>query len=277
MLITASDLSDALASDTPPVVLDVRWQLNGPPGHGEYLTGHVPGAVYVDLDDELARHGEPTDGRHPLPTASDLQDSLRRWGIDEGASVVVYDGAGNTAAARAWWLLRWAGLSDVRLLDGALAAWTAADLPLATDDVVPPRGGITVSPDRLPTLTPEGVESFDGVVVDARAAERYRGETEPIDPKAGHIPGAVNLPTGGNLAADGTFLPADELRERFASAGVDGHEPVAVYCGSGVTASHEIAALAIAGIDATLYPGSWSQWSNLDLPVETSEPVRSES
>jgi thiosulfate/3-mercaptopyruvate sulfurtransferase len=134
---------------------------------------------------------------------------------------------------------------------------------------VPERGGITISPDHLPTLTPEGVQSFAGVVVDARAAERYRGETEPIDPKAGHVPGAVNVPTGGNLAADGTFLPADELRQRFAAAGVDGTEPVAVYCGSGVTASHEIAALAIAGIDATLYPGSWSQWSNLDLPVET--------
>jgi thiosulfate/3-mercaptopyruvate sulfurtransferase len=226
--------------------------------------------VYVDLDEELARHGEPTDGRHPLPTASDLEESLRRWGVDEGDPVVVYDGASNTAAARAWWLLLWAGLTDVHLLDGALPAWVSAGLPMCTDDVVPERGSISVNVGQLPTLTAESVQGFKGVVVDARAAERYRGEQEPIDPKAGHVPGAVNLPTGGNLAADGTFLSPAALRERFAASGVDGEAPVAVYCGSGVTAAHEIAALAVAGIPAALYPGSWSQWSHLDLPVETS-------
>jgi thiosulfate/3-mercaptopyruvate sulfurtransferase len=268
VLITAPELAAALASDRPPVVLDVRWKLGGPPGHPLYLEGHVPGAVYVDLDQELAGHGAPTDGRHPLPDPAALQESARRWSIDDGDTVVVYDGEGNLAAARAWWLLRWAGVVDVRLLDGALPAWAAAGQPLDTDDVRPAPGSLTVRPASLPTLYVAEVGDFPGVLVDARAPERYRGETEPVDPKAGHVPGAVNVPTGGNLAADGSFLPADALRERFAAAGADGSRPVAVYCGSGVTAAHEIAALAIAGIDAALYPGSWSQWSNLDLPVQ---------
>lgn len=269
VLISAADLAAALVSDRPPVVLDVRWRLGGPPGHEEYLRGHLPTAVYVDLDTELAGHGDPRDGRHPLPTAAALQASARRWGIDDGDAVVVYDGDGNLAAARAWWLLRWAGLADVRMLDGALAAWTAAELPLATDDVAPRPGTVTLTTGALPTLTAEDAGTFDGLLLDARAGERFRGETEPVDPKAGHIPGAVSVPTSENLAPDGRFRTPAELRERFAAVGVDGDQAVAAYCGSGVTAAHAVAALAIAGIDAALYPGSWSQWSNLDLPVET--------
>ncbi|MDH2416248.1 sulfurtransferase [Nocardioides sp. CER19] len=271
VLISAADLATALVSDRPPVVLDVRWRLGGPPGHGDYLRGHVPTAVYVDLDTELAAHGDPTDGRHPLPTRESLQDSARRWGIDDGDAVVVYDGEGNLAAARAWWLLRWAGVADVRLLDGALPAWTSAGLPLATDDVAPEPGTVTLTTGALATITAEEAAAFDGVLLDARAGERFRGETEPVDPKAGHIPGAVSAPTSDNLAADGRFRTPEELRERFAAAGVGGDRDVAAYCGSGVTAAHEVAALAIAGIDAPLYPGSWSQWSNLDLPVATGE------
>lgn len=270
VLTTASELADLLAGETPPVVLDVRWKLGGPPGHGEYLRGHIPGAVFVDLDTELASHGEPTDGRHPLPTISDLQDSARRWGVNDGDLVVVYDGEGNLASARAWWLLRWAGVSDVRILDGALPAWSKSGGVLVKDDVTPVPGNVTLTPGSLPSLSVDGVKSFHGVLLDARAPERYRGETEPIDPKAGYIPGAVNAPTGGNLDAEGRFLPAEQLRARFEALGVNGKAPVAAYCGSGVTASHELAALAIAGFDATLYPGSFSQWSNLDLPVETS-------
>lgn len=274
VLVTAEALAAALASSTPPVVLDVRWQLTtaGGPGYdgrADFRAGHVPTAVYVDLDSELARHGEATDGRHPLPSIADLQEAARRWGIDDGASVVVYDGGGNLAAARAWWLLRWAGVDDIRLLDGALPAWTTAGLPLAEGD--PPRepGSVTLSPGHLPTLDLDDVAAFDGVLIDARAEERFRGETEPIDPKAGHIPGAVNAPTTGNLTAAGTFLPAVDLRARFEALGVTGDNTVAAYCGSGVTAAHEIAALAIAGFEAALYPGSWSQWSNHDLPVAT--------
>jgi thiosulfate/3-mercaptopyruvate sulfurtransferase len=253
------------------VVLDVRWQLTAAggqayDGHADHLAGHIPGAVFVDLDTELAAPAAPTEGRHPLPSIDSLQESARRWGIDDGDAVVVYDATGNTAAARAWWLLRWAGIADVRLLDGGLDAWTG---PRETGDVTPARGTVTLSPGHVPTLELADIASYRGQLVDARAAERYRGETEPIDPKAGHIPGALSAPTADNLAPDGTFLPADELRARFERAGIDGTAPVAAYCGSGVTAAHEIAALAIAGIEAALYPGSWSQWSNHDLPVAT--------
>lgn len=269
VLITADQLATALGTDRPPVVLDVRWKLGGPPGHGQYLTGHIPGAVFVSLDDELASHGAPTDGRHPLPSIESLQAAARRWGIHPGDTVVAYDGEGNLAAARAWWLLRWAGIGDVRLLDGALPTWVADGRELATDDVQPLRGTVELVPGQLPTLDLDSVVEFaaKGILLDARAGERFRGETEPIDPKAGHIPGAASAPTGANLAADGRFLPADELAARFSSFGLDGSRPVATYCGSGVTAAHQVAALAIAGIEAALYPGSWSQWSNHDLPV----------
>ena len=271
VLVTPEELTAALSGDRPPVVLDVRWSLGGPPGHDEYLTGHVPGAVYVDLDDELASHGAPADGRHPLPSIDALQAAARRWGIDPGDTVVAYDGAGNLAAARAWWLLRWAGLADVRLLDGALPAWVAAGGELRTDDVRPPTGTIELTPDALPVLDLDAVADFPdaGVLLDARAPERFRGEVEPIDPRAGHIPGATSAPTGANLQADGRFKDADALRERFASLGVDDATPVAVYCGSGVTAAHQAAALTIAGFRPVLYPGSWSQWSNHDRPVAT--------
>jgi thiosulfate/3-mercaptopyruvate sulfurtransferase len=270
VLISADDLAAELASGRPPILLDVRWQLGGPPGHESYLEGHLPGAVYVDLETELAGHGDPTDGRHPLPDLADLQAAARRWGISEDDTVVAYDAVGNTSAARAWWLLRWAGVADVRLLDGALDAWAAAGHPLTTADVVPDPGTVTLTPGHLPVLPFEHVETYAGVLLDARAAERYRGEVEPVDPKAGHIPGAVSAPTVDTLAADGRFLSAKELRARFDALGGAAGSPVAAYCGSGVTAAHQVAALAIAGYDAALYPGSWSQWSNHDLPVETS-------
>lgn len=272
VLVTAEELSDLLAEprgDESVVVLDVRWRLGGPPGHDAYLTGHVPGAVFVDLEDELASHGEPTDGRHPLPSVPRLQEAARRWGVRADSRVVAYDDHGNLAAARAWWLLRWAGVDDVRLLDGGLAAWTGRGHPVATDDVVAPRGDVELRGGVLPTLDVDEVATFAGTLLDARAGERFRGETEPIDPRAGHVPGAVSAPTTDNLAPDGTFLPADQLRARFEGLGVVADSPVAAYCGSGVTAAHEIVALALAGFDAALYPGSWSQWSNLERPVAT--------
>ena len=271
VLITPERLAALLDSDQPPVLLDVRWRLGGPPGHEEYAAGHLPGAVYVPLDDELAGHGQPTDGRHPLPSVDDLEAAARRWGVSPGRLVVAYDDNDNQAAARAWWLLRWAGHADVLLLDGGLAAWRSAGGVLETDEVVPEPGTFTARPGSMPVLGVDDLQPYAGVLLDARAGERYRGETEPIDPKAGHVPGAISLPTADNVDADGRFLPADRLRARFEAAGVTGDQPVGVYCGSGVTAAHEIAALAIAGIDASLYPGSWSQWSNLDLPVATGE------
>jgi thiosulfate/3-mercaptopyruvate sulfurtransferase len=275
VLISVGELADALQSAEPPVLLDVRWALGGPPGREAFVEGHIPGAVFVDLDTELAAHGAPaTEGRHPLPSVAALQDAARRWGVRAGAPVVAYDGGGNLAAARAWWLLRWAGVEDVRLLDGALPAWVAEGRALETGaGTAPAPGDVTLRGGALPTLALEEVAAFAsaGVLLDARAGERFRGEAEPIDPKAGHVPGARSAPTTGNLAPDGRFLGADALRARFAALGADGagDAAVGVYCGSGVTAAHEIAALAIAGVDAALFAGSWSQWSNHDLPVAT--------
>ncbi|MFD2418228.1 rhodanese-like domain-containing protein [Amycolatopsis pigmentata] len=269
VLITAGELAGQMESEDPPVLLDVRWALGDPHGHQHYLDGHIPGAVYVDLDTELASPPAPAEGRHPLPALDDLQTAARRWGVRENSRVVVYDDNGNLAAARAWWLLRWAGVADVRLLDGGLAAWTG---PLESGFGSSPQpGDVVLKPGHLPVLTVEDAAALPrtGVLLDARAGERYRGEQEPVDPRAGHIPGALSAPTGENLGAGGRFRPAAELAERFRGLGA-GDGAVGVYCGSGVTAAHEIAALAIAGIEAALYPGSWSQWSSdADRPVAT--------
>lgn len=261
---------DLLADLDRYVVLDVRWKLGGPPGRDEYLKGHIPGAVFVPLGTELAGHGEAKDGRHPLPDPNAFQAAARRWGIHAGDTVVAYDDNGGLAAARVWWLLRWAGFDDVLLLDGGLAAWVVRGGVLDTDDVQPEPGEVVLSSGQVSTIDIDGAATYGGVLLDARAGERYRGETEPIDPRAGHIPGAVSAPTTDNLDADGRFRSAADLRQRFEALGVREGMPVAAYCGSGVTAAHEVAALAIAGFDAALYPGSWSQWSNHpDRPVAT--------
>lgn len=264
---------DELAALQHVRILDVRWRLDRPAGRPEYLEGHLPGAVYVDLDTELAAHGRPEDGRHPLPTVEALQASARRWGLRAGDTVVVYDDLKNLSAARAWWLLRYAGVADVRLLDGSLRAWTAAGLPLETGDVQPEPGDIDLTYGALPTIDIDGAAAFPegGVLLDARAGERYRGEAEPVDPRAGHIPGARNAPTTGNVGPDGRFLDPAALRARFAEVGVVDGVPVAAYCGSGVTAAHEAVALTLAGFAPALYPGSWSQWSNQPRPVATGD------
>lgn len=269
-LIRADELAALLAGPSAPVVLDVRWRLDQPDGRADYRSGHVPTAVYVDLEHELAGHGAPADGRHPLPNVPDLQAVARRWGIDDGATVVVYDDLGNMSSARAWWLLRWAGIADVRLLDGALAGWRAAGLPLEAGDSTPDAGDVTLEGGHLPTLDIDEAAAFParGVLIDSRAAERYRGDIEPIDPKAGHIPGAVNVPTSGNVA-DGFFLEPDALRARFRDAGVDESTSVGVYCGSGVTAAHNAVALTLARFTPALFAGSWSAWSTTDRPVAT--------
>jgi thiosulfate/3-mercaptopyruvate sulfurtransferase len=265
ILITADELAEALASDKPPVVLDVRWRLDRPDGRPAYLEGHVPGAVYVDLDHELADHSDdPRDGRHPLPTLEALHESARRWGINDGETVVVYDDLKNFSSARAWWLLRYAGIADVRILDGSLRGWVSAGHSLASGEVAPVAGTVSLSYGHLPVIDLEGAADFpqQGALLDARAGERYRGETEPIDPRAGHIPGAVSAPTTENVDDAGHFRSPEQLRERFRSLGIADGATVATYCGSGVTAAHEAAALTIAGYTAVLYPGSWSQWSN---------------
>ncbi|MFI0821243.1 sulfurtransferase [Streptomyces sp. NPDC021098] len=265
VLTTPAELYSRLFHGDPaPVVLDVRWRLGDPHGHDRYLAGHIPGAVHVDLDTELAAPPTPESGRHPLPDPVALQRAARSWGLTTGRPVVVYDDNGNTAAARAWWLLRWAGVERVSLLDGALAAWRAAGLPVETGEPAPPaEGDVVLITGQLPVLDADVAAEVarTGVLLDARAAERYRGETEPVDPRAGHIPGALSAPTGDNLAPDGTFHSAEELARRFAALGADDTTKVGVYCGSGVTAAHTVAALARVGITAALYPGSWSAWS----------------
>lgn len=270
-----AELAGILESGKPVTVLDVRWALGRSDGREAYQGGHIPGAVFVDLETELAGPASPAAGRHPLPSLESLQDSARSWGVRPGVPVVVYDGVGGQSAARAWWLLRWAGLEDVRILDGGIDAWTARGGELESGDVVVPESQVTLSPGHLPVLDADAAADLaaDGLLLDARAAERFRGEVEPVDPQAGHVPGARSVPTAQALGPDGRLRPTRELVAMFSEAGVDpsGTETaVGVYCGSGVTASHEVAVLASLGIDAALYPGSWSQWSNdPDRPVAT--------
>jgi len=274
-LITAEHLAELLRAEAPPLLLDVRWRLDRPDGREAFADGHIPGAVYVSLDADLATHGEPSDGRHPLPSTAALQESARGWGLRAGQGVVVYDDIGGMSAARAWWLLRDAGV-DTRVLDGGLPAWIAAGGGLELGASAPTTGDVVLVSGRMPRLTIDEAAELphSGVLLDARAPERYRGETEPMDPRAGHIPGARNAPTGGNLDADGRFLSTEALRERFAGLGLAPGDTIGVYCGSGVTAAHEIAALEHAGFTAALYPGSWSQWSNTPgRAVETGDPA----
>jgi thiosulfate/3-mercaptopyruvate sulfurtransferase len=271
-LIDVAALDARLKSGQRTVLLDVRWKLGDPHGHQHYLEAHLPGALFVDLATELAAPARPERGRHPLPPLEQFQAAARRWGINEGDVVVAYDDSGNMSAARLWWMLRNAGFAEVYLLDGGLAAWRAAGLPVQGGTVQAVPGTITLRDGEMPAIDAAAAGSWagHGVLLDARAGERYRGEFEPVDPRAGHIPGALSAPTTENVDASGRFLPADALRRRFAGLGASGDAPVAVYCGSGVNAAHEVAALELAGIRAALYPGSFSEWSNnLALPVAT--------
>jgi len=290
-LTDASSLASALAGPQPPVLLDVRWGLAGPPGIDSYRAGHLPGAQFVDLDRDLAAPPGPG-GRHPLPALADFQAAMRRAGVRAGRPVVLYDDGDSTAAARGWWLLRYFGHDQVRVLDGGYRAWLAAGQPAEQQTAAARPGDFTARPGHLPLLDAAGAARLarDGLLLDARAAERYRGEVEPADPVAGHIPGAVSAPTAANVAPDGRFLDPAALRARFSGLGVStgsgqeaeglggapagpggkaggpgggvaGRGAVAgVYCGSGVTAAHEVLAMRLAGLPAALYLGSWSDW-----------------
>ncbi|MFN3008058.1 sulfurtransferase [Mycolicibacterium wolinskyi] len=273
VFVSAPELRELIAAADPVTVLDVRWTLAEPDGEQAYLAGHLPGAVYVSLESELADHRVPGRGRHPLPSGRDLEAAARRWGVRTGVPVIVYDDWNRAGSARAWWVLTAAGIADVRILDGGLAAWTAAGGPLETGPVTPEPGDVHVVHTDLyagarRTLTPEQATSGVDVLLDARAPERFRGDVEPVDAVAGHIPGATNLPSTGLLTDDGALLPDAELRALLADNGVTGRGAVGAYCGSGVTAALTVAGLAAAGVDAALYPGSWSEWSSdPDRPV----------
>jgi thiosulfate/3-mercaptopyruvate sulfurtransferase len=274
LLVSPAALAEELASEPGPALLDVRWRLGGPPGLDSYREGHLPGAVFTDLERDLAAPPGPA-GRHPLPDPAVFTDAMRAAGVSEDRPVVVYDDRDATAAARAWWLLRYHGHRNVRVLDGGYQAWLAAGLPVTQADPAPKPGDFTARPGHMPVLDAAGAQDVarTGLLLDARAGERYRGEHEPVDPVAGHIPGAVSAPTADNVNPDGTFRGAAELAARFAVlAGGAGPraETVGAYCGSGVTAAHEVLALALAGLPAALYVGSWSNWiTDLARPVAT--------
>lgn len=275
VLIPAEALVKRLAAGEPVTVLDVRWTLNEPDGHGSYLRGHLPGAVYVSLEEDLTDHTVAGRGRHPLPSGSAVQAAARRWGVRDGCPVVVYDDWNRAGSARAWWVLTAAGVPDVRILDGGLAAWKTAGGALEAGPVDPVPGDVTVTYEdlyagALPTLAADELQNRP--LLDARAPERFRGDVEPVDAVAGHIPGARNLPSTDLLVGDDTFVDDTALGELLSARGVGPAESIGVYCGSGITATVTVAALTAQGRDAALFPGSWSQWSSdPDRPVARGE------
>jgi thiosulfate/3-mercaptopyruvate sulfurtransferase len=281
-VISVHELAAALRADPHgTTLLDVRWALGRSDGHEEYLAGHLPGAAYVDLETTLAGpRGDGSGGRHPLPEPERFAAAMTASGVRRDRPVVVYDSVGGTSAARAWWLLRDHGHPDVRLLDGGWQAWTAGGLPVETGETSPVAGAFDADPGHLPVLDADGVAALaaagDGaVVLDARARERFRGEREPVDPVAGHVPGAVSLPATELLSADAglpTLRSWPELAALLRDAGARPAAPAAAYCGSGVTASLLVLVLAELGVEAALYPGSWSAWvTDPGRPVATGD------
>ena len=270
-MVTAEALERLLAQPDPPTLLDARFTLTGQ-GRSAYDEGHLPGAVFADLDRGLC--GPPgAGGRHPLPDPAVLQAELRRLGVRDGHPVVVYEQGGPVpigSAARLWWTLRWAGHRDVRVLDGGYAEWLANGFLITTEEPAPEAGDIHVRPEQMKAWNADDAGARRGTLIDARAAPRFRGETEPIDAKAGHIPGAVNQPPAETVDARGRMLPRQELRKRFEALGVVDGEPVGAYCGSGITAAQTVLALHEAGYDPALYVGSWSDWiTDPSRPIAT--------
>lgn len=249
------------------VLADVRWYLDGRSGRAAYDAGHLPGALFVDLDRWLAAHGDPSAGRHPLPGPEVFAEGMAGLGIGDGDTVVGYDDAGGVVAARLVWMLRATG-HEAALLDGGIRAW---DGPLEQRPAV--RDPAVFTPRPWPADLLAGIDDAadpGNVVLDARDRDRYRGDHEPVDPRAGHIPGAVNLPCRENLDERGRLQPVEQLRATFAAAGVTDGAPVVSYCGSGVTACHNLLVLEHAGFGrGRLFPGSWSQYSATDRPAAT--------
>ncbi|WP_313327860.1 sulfurtransferase [Stutzerimonas balearica] len=262
-LITAQQLADSLPQS---LLIDCRFALEDP-SHGQrsYLEGHLPGARFLDLERDLSGPVEPgVTGRHPLPEPQRLIRRLREIGVDNDSRIVLYDDGPGAFAARAWWLLAWLGKrNDVYLLDGGLAAWRQAGLPLEAHECSAECGTFTGQPDpqMLIEATELAQQLADFQLLDARAQPRFRGDVEPLDPVAGHIPGAICAPFSENLGGDGRFLAPDQLRQRFLSISDGDVRPLVAYCGSGVTACHNLFAMSLAGLGLPrLYAGSWSEW-----------------
>lgn len=275
-LVSVDELAAHL-DDPDWIVVDCRFDLMDPgAGRAAWRGGHVPGARYADLDRDLAAPvgADGDGGRHPLPAADELNRRFRAWGIHATSRVVAYDDAGNAIAARLWWLLRWLGHEGAAVLDGGLTAWQAAGHPLSTEEPTPEEGSFEGTPGAMPVVdagaVADGLVSARIALLDARAPERFAGLVEPLDKRAGHVPGALSAPFQANLRADKCFRAPDELRAYYAAAIGDRRDVVAM-CGSGVTACHTLLALEIAGIPgAALYPGSWSDWiSGAKRPVAT--------
>lgn len=279
-LISAAELSSHI-EDPNWVVVDCRHDLvNLAFGREAYAAGHLPGAVFADMETELsgAKRGEDGvfRGRHPLPEKEALVETLRAWGVNDDTQVVAYDAHGGMYAARLWWLLRWIGHEASAVLDGGLPAWQALGQPLSTEVTARARGSIEARAPFVPTVTVaevlENIDSAKRTVVDARASDRFRGENETVDPVGGHIPGARNRFFKDNLQADGRFKAPAQLREEFGAVIGDPKDAI-MQCGSGVTACHNLLALEVAGMSgAALYPGSWSEWSaDPSRPVATGQ------
>jgi thiosulfate/3-mercaptopyruvate sulfurtransferase len=272
-LISVDELRGVLGGGDPPTVLDARWQFRGPPALADYRAAHVPGAVFVDVDRALVgAHGT---GLLPLPEGSHFGAAMRECGVRTTRPVVVYDASDATSAAgRAWWLLRYFGHEDVRVLDGGFAAWRRRGLPTSREPGTTEAGDFVADPGHLPLVEAGGAAEIatGGVLLDTRSLERFRGDVEPYYPVAGHVPGAVSAPASGNVDEDGRLLTVSRLRRRFEGLGVRAGMPVAAYCGAGVVATQTVLALELAGFEPALYLGSWSDWiDDPARPVETGD------
>jgi thiosulfate/3-mercaptopyruvate sulfurtransferase len=262
VVISVAELREAITSGTNVVLLDVRRTADAPL-RDEYEAGHLPGAHFVNHFAQLASERTVVSGKNPLPSEETIQAAVTGWGVDADSVVVVYGGGnGGPTAARGWWVLKWAGVPDVRYLDGGLDAWVAAGGELSTEEPAPGNGSFRVSIGSLPVLTPDEAASLarDGVLLDARYEQDYVGDRE--QPGKGHIPGALSAPFHIALDDDGLLLPTQHIREKYAALGADGSQPLGLYCGGGVGATIGILALHRLGIPAALYPGSWTQWSS---------------
>ncbi|GBQ67088.1 rhodanese-related sulfurtransferase [Ameyamaea chiangmaiensis NBRC 103196] len=271
VLISASALAGLLASDQAPSVLAIRSPDTVCPRPFQ-AAPRIPGAQDAEMTVDFASPSHPRDGARPLPDVAALQETVRRLGLRKNRAIVVYDHDGNLMAARAWWVLRWAGFTRVVMLDGGFEAWASAGCAVVTEASPPPvPSDVAIQPGGMPELDADSAARLarSGVLLDTRIAPNYRGgDVPPGTPARGHIPGAINVPAPDTLTPDGHFADLATLRSLYAATGADGNRPVGVYCGAGVSAAHTVAALMMLGIDAPMYPGSWSAWS-----ADPSRPV----